>query len=82
MPKGKKGSNEENGTFSFRAPAERIVQFEERAKSAGISKSDLARKLLFTDERVIAMKGGSEIAARLYQLNSNCMEQRILHRRT
>lgn len=70
MPKGKKASNEETGTFSFRAPAELIAQFEERAKSAGISKSEMARKLLFTGDRVIVMEGGTEIASRLYQLNS------------
>ncbi len=70
MPKGKKESNEENGTLSFRAPAECIAKFEEQAKIVGISKSSLARKLLFTDSRVIVMEGGTEIAARLYQLNS------------
>ena len=70
MPNIKKEIKGNRVTFSVRVPAEEDELFNQRAKTAGISKSELARKLLFTDDRVIVMEGGTEIASRLYQLNS------------
>lgn len=63
-------SKEKSISLSFRLSPEEDAQLADKAKAAGVTKSALARKLLCSEDRLILLTGGSEIAARLYQLNT------------
>ena len=57
-------------SLSLRLTPEEDAQISEKAKAAGVTKSALARKLLCSEDRLILLTAGSEIAARLYQMNT------------
>ncbi|MBQ8921486.1 MAG: hypothetical protein IJ060_04915 [Oscillospiraceae bacterium] len=60
------------------AEDEKLNQLAEIAK---INRSSLVRKILFSEDKIILLTAGSEIAAQLYQLNSKfdglCRQEKI-----
>ncbi len=60
------------------AEDEMLNQLTEISK---INRSSLVRQILFSEDKVVLLTGGSEIAAQLYQLNSKfdvlCQQEKI-----
>ena len=59
-----------NQYLKCRVTAEEKTQFTQKATAIGATESDLVRALLFSDDKLIVLGGGCEIAARLYALNT------------
>lgn len=59
-----------NAILKCRVTSDEKADFEHKAAEIGANSSELARAMLFSDDKLIVLSGGSEIVSQLYRLNT------------